>query len=96
MTGAAPYRLRLFVAGSSARSQETIHALRRICRAGLGEGAELEVVDIFQQPDLAERDGVVAAPALVRLSPAPVRRLVGDLSDPDRVLRAMALPPGLP
>ncbi|WP_206667932.1 circadian clock KaiB family protein [Teichococcus oryzae] len=94
MSEAAPYRLRLFVAGSSARSQDMIHALRRTCRQGLGPATELEVVDIFQQPDLAERNGVVAAPTLVRLSPAPVRRLVGDLSDPERVLRAMALGPG--
>lgn len=88
------YRLRLFVAGSSARSLRTVHELRRLCRQALGEAVDLEVVDIYQQPELAERDGVVAAPTLLRLSPAPVRRLVGDLSDEQRVLRMITLAPG--
>jgi hypothetical protein len=84
---AAGYRLRLFVAGSSARSLRTVHELRQLCHQALGEAVDLEVVDIYQQPELAERDGVVAAPTLLRLSPLPLRRLVGDLSDEQRVLR---------
>jgi hypothetical protein len=83
---AGGYRLRLFVAGSSARSLRTIHDLRQICHHALGGAVDLEVVDIYQQPDLAERDRVVAAPTLLRLSPSPIRRLVGDLSDEKRVL----------
>jgi circadian clock protein KaiB len=94
LAGSAGYRLRLFVAGSSARSLRTVDELRQLCRRDLGDRVDLEVVDIYQQPELAERDRVVAAPTLLRLSPAPVRRLVGDLSDPARVLRMMALSPG--
>jgi circadian clock protein KaiB len=90
---AGAYRLRLFVAGSSARSLRTIHDLRQLCHHALGGVVDLEVVDIYQQPDLAERDRVVAAPTLLRLSPSPVRRLVGDLSDEQRVL-SMIMQPG--
>ncbi|WP_199708046.1 circadian clock KaiB family protein [Teichococcus wenyumeiae] len=88
---AAGYRLRLFVAGSSARSLRTVQELRQLCQQALGAAVDLEVVDIYQQPELAERDGVVAAPTLLRISPAPVRRLVGDLSDEQRVLRMITL-----
>lgn len=87
-------RLRLYVAGSSARSLRTVQELRQICHRALGEAVDLEVVDIYQQPDLAERDRVVAAPTLLRLFPLPERRLVGDLSDEQRVLRMITLTPG--
>ncbi|RKK01259.1 circadian clock protein KaiB [Pseudoroseomonas wenyumeiae] len=83
--------MRLFVAGSSARSLRTVQELRQLCQQALGAAVDLEVVDIYQQPELAERDGVVAAPTLLRISPAPVRRLVGDLSDEQRVLRMITL-----
>ncbi|MDP4025392.1 circadian clock KaiB family protein [Methylobacterium sp. NEAU 140] len=92
MTGdAAPgrYLLRLFVAGTAPRSLRTVESLRRICEAHLAGRYELEVIDIYQQPELAERDGVVAAPTLVRAAPAPVRRITGDLSDPGRILRGL-------
>jgi circadian clock protein KaiB len=92
--GSAEIRLRLFVAGSSARSLRTIHDLRQLCHQELGERVDLEVVDIYQQAELAERDRVVAAPTLLRLSPLPVRRLVGDLSDPAKLLRMIAPAPG--
>ncbi|MCG7362918.1 circadian clock KaiB family protein [Roseomonas sp. ACRSG] len=91
---AAGYRLRLFVAGSSTRSLRTVQELHQLFHQALGEAVDLEVVDIYQQPELAERDGVVAAPTLVRLFPAPVRRLVGDLSDEQRVLRMITLGSG--
>jgi circadian clock protein KaiB len=68
----------------------TIHDLRALCRRELGEAVDLEVVDLYQQPELAERDGVVVAPTLVRLAPAPVRRVVGNLSDEARVMRALS------
>ncbi|MFC7553764.1 circadian clock KaiB family protein [Pseudoroseomonas wenyumeiae] len=78
------------MAGSSARSLRTVQELRQLCQQALGAAVDLEVVDIYQQPELAERDGVVAAPPCCA-SPAPVRRLVGDLSDEQRVLRMITL-----
>ena len=88
------YRLRLFIAGSSARSRRTIETLRRILRERLEGRVDLEIVDIYQQPELAERHQVIAAPTLLRLHPEPVRRLIGDLADEARVLRGLGLPTG--
>ena len=90
--GLPRYRLRLFVAGNTPRSLRTIANLHRLCAEHLPDRTELEVVDIYQQPHLAERDQVVAAPTLVKLVPPPLRRIIGDLSDEARVLRALDLP----
>ena len=89
--GEPRYRLRLFVAGTSMLSRRTIANLRRLCAEHLPGQADLEVVDIFQQPHLAEENQVVAAPTLVKLSPPPPRRIVGDLSDEARALRALGV-----
>lgn len=89
--GPPGYRLRLFVAGNTPRSQRAIGNLQRLCSRHLGP-VDLEIVDIYQQPELAVRDQVVAAPTLVKLMPAPLRRIIGDLSDESRVLRALNLP----
>ncbi len=95
MTGSTPgppgYQLRLFVAGNTPRSQRTIGNLRRPCSERLGP-VDFEIVDIYQQPELAVQDQVVAAPTLVKLAPPPLRRIIGDLSDEARVLRALDLP----
>ncbi|MFC0386778.1 circadian clock KaiB family protein [Muricoccus vinaceus] len=88
-----PYRLRLFVAGSSVRSRQAIENLRRICADHLDAQVDLEVVDIYQQPELAGRYQVIAAPTLVKLLPLPVRRIIGDLSETERVLRGLDLTP---
>ena len=88
-----PYRLRLFVAGSTVRSQRAIENLRRICAEHLAGRIDLEVVDIYQQPQLAQENQVIAAPTLVKLLPEPVRRIVGDLSVTERVLRGLELVP---
>lgn len=88
------YVLRLFVAGMTPRSRRTIENLRRICDGPLAGRVDLETVDIYQQPHLAELHQVVAAPTLLRLEPLPQRRLIGDLSDETRVLRGLDLPPG--
>jgi circadian clock protein KaiB len=66
--------------------------LRRICERYLPGRYDLEVVDMYQQPALARADRIVAAPTLVRRSPGPLRRLVGDLSDEARVLVDLSLP----
>ena len=83
------YRLRLFVAGGTTRSRRAIENLRRICAGPLGGDVDLEVIDIYQQPELAERYQVIAAPTLVKLLPLPMRHIIGDLSDVERVLRGL-------
>ncbi len=87
------YRLRLVVAGSTSRSRQAIENLQRICSEHLGGRVDLEIIDIYQQPELAEKYQVVAAPTLVKLLPLPVRRLIGDLSEEDRVLRGLEIIP---
>lgn len=84
------WRLRLYVAGSTARSSRAIRKVTRIC-AVCRPGCELEIVDVYQRPDLAAHDGVIAVPTLVRHSPLPVRRLIGDLSDRARLQRLFGL-----
>ncbi len=86
---AATYQLRLIVAGSTIRSREAIRNLQRMCHDHLGGQPDFEVIDIYQQPALAAKYDVVAAPTLVRMLPLPVRRIIGDLSQTDRVLRAL-------
>lgn len=87
------YRLRLFVAGSTLRSRHAIENLRRICADHLTGKVDLEVIDIYQQPELAGPHQVIAAPTLVKMLPLPVRRIVGDLSETERVLRGLDVVP---
>lgn len=92
-SGQPSYRLRLFVAGSTIRSRQAIENLRQICAEQLHGTIDLEVIDIYQQPELAGRYQIIAAPTLVKMLPLPVRRIIGDLSETDRVLRGLDLLP---
>ncbi len=87
------YLLRLYVVGATAGSQRAISNLHEICEAELAGRYKLEVIDIYQQPTLAEGEQIIAAPTLVKKLPPPVRRLVGDMSDRDRVLLGLDLRP---
>jgi circadian clock protein KaiB len=72
---------RVFVAGSSWRSQRVVRALHELCAAHEVSRYRVEVVDVLQDPVSAERDGVLALPMVMRVAPEPVARVVGDLSD---------------
>ncbi|SDN15698.1 circadian clock protein KaiB [Methylobacterium phyllostachyos] len=87
------YRFRLFVAGTAPRSLRAVESVRRLCERHLCNRYELEIIDIYQQPDLAERDRILAAPILLRVTPAPERRIAGDLLDEDRILRSLQILP---
>lgn len=89
---AVRYRLRLFIAGSTPRSRRTIENLRRVCVSHLQDRFDLEVVDIYQQPEIAEANRIVAAPTLLKLAPLPMRQIIGDLSDEARLLRGLGFP----
>ena len=81
---------------SMARSPHSIHAIenaRRLCEEELGGQVDLEIIDVQQEPAAVVRDQVLAAPTLVRRMPAPLRQLVGDLSDATRVRLALDLGP---
>ncbi len=86
------YVLRLYVAGSTPQSSRAITNLKAICEAHLKDRYELTVVDLYLHRELAKEDQIVVAPMLVRLSPLPVRRIIGDLCHTDRVLVALDLP----
>jgi circadian clock protein KaiB len=80
------YILRLYVSGSTPRSSAAVVNIKRICERHLPGRYELEVIDLYQSPELARSQQLVAAPTLVKQLPMPVRRLVGDLSNEERVL----------
>jgi circadian clock protein KaiB len=80
------YQLRLYVAGQSARSITAISNLKRICELHLGGRYTIEVIDLLEQPHLAQSDDILAIPTLVRQLPPPIRKIIGDLSNVDRVL----------
>lgn len=83
--------LRLFVTGNTVRSGQAIANIRSLCEEYLPGRYDLEVVDIHQQPTEAAREQIIAAPTLVRELPIPVKRLIGDLSNRDKVLVGLDL-----
>ena len=85
------YILRLYVAGTTPRSMRAILDARAFCESHLANRYELEVIDIYQQPAQARDEQIIAVPTLVRSLPPPLRRLVGDLSDVDRVLTGLEI-----
>jgi circadian clock protein KaiB len=89
--GEERYVLRLFVTGMTARSTRAIENLRAICDEYLAGRFDLEVVDIYQQPILASKEQIIAAPTLIKALPLPMRRIIGDLSNRRRVLLGLNL-----
>jgi circadian clock protein KaiB len=83
--------LRLYVAGQTRKSLSALANLQRICREHLGDKYRVEVVDLLEHPSLAQGDQILAIPTLVRKLPAPIRKIIGDLSDTERVLVGLDL-----
>jgi circadian clock protein KaiB len=81
------------VTGATPRAQNAIANLRRICDEQLGGEYELEIIDVLERPDLAETDKVLATPTLIKQLPPPLRRVIGDLSDRDKVLLGLEVWP---
>ena len=90
------YVLKLYVAGATPGSMRAVAALRAICDEHLLGRYELEVIDVYQQPVLARDEQIIAVPTLVKQLPAPMRRILGDLSDEQRVLLGLDLKPKSP
>lgn len=88
------WELRLYVAGQTAKSVTAFANLKRICEEHLAEKYRIEVVDLLINPQLAAGDQIVAIPTLVRTLPEPIRKIIGDLSDTERVLVGLQLRPG--
>lgn len=95
MLAATPskWRLRLYVAGNTANSIAAFANLKEICEVHLGGRYQIEVVDLLENPTLAKGDQIVAIPTLVRRLPHPVKKIIGDLSNRERVLVGLDLKP---
>jgi circadian clock protein KaiB len=85
------YVLRLYAAGITRQSARAIENVKAICETYLKDRYELTIVDLYQQPEHAQEQQVIAAPTLVKSAPLPVRRLIGDLSDTHHVLLALGI-----
>ncbi len=89
---AGPWQLRLYVAGQSPKSLDAFANLREICEQNLPGQYEIEIVDLIEHPTQAATDDVLAVPTLVRRLPPPSRKIIGNLSDTERVLGYLRIP----
>ena len=89
------YILTLYVAGTSPRTQIAIDNLNRICSEDLSGKYDLEIVDVLENPQRAEDERILATPTLIKQLPPPLRRVIGDLSDKEKVLLGLEVRPGL-
>lgn len=80
------YELRLYVAGTTPKSLTAFANLKQICETHLENRYRIEIVDLIEQPELASRDEIFALPTLVRRLPPPIKKIIGDLSNTERVL----------
>jgi circadian clock protein KaiB len=80
------YILRLYITGSSPQSVSAISNIKKICEEHLNGRYQLEVVDLYQQPQLAQGEQIIATPTLIKKLPLPLRSIIGDLSNTERVL----------
>jgi len=85
------WELRLYVAGQTPRSRSAFSNLKKICEDHLPERYSIEVIDLLEQPELSSGDQILAIPTLVRRLPKPMRKIIGDLSDTERVLVGLDL-----
>lgn len=87
------YILKLYVTGKTPRTATAIANLRRICEEELGGRYRLDIIDVLEQPQLAEEEKVLATPTLIKSLPPPLRRVIGDLSDTEKVLLGLDVRP---
>jgi circadian clock protein KaiB len=87
------YNLRLYVAGQTPKSIAAIANLRRLCEEHLAGRYSIDIVDLMRDPDLAQAHQIVAVPTLIRELPEPIRRIIGDLSNTQRVLLGLDIDP---
>ncbi|MFA6224460.1 MAG: circadian clock KaiB family protein [Desulfomonilaceae bacterium] len=85
------YVLRLYVSGQTTRSVRAIENLKQLCEEYLKGRCEIEIIDVYQQPERLKNDEIIGVPTLIKELPLPVRKVIGDLSDTERVLVGLAL-----
>jgi circadian clock protein KaiB len=89
--GEDKYVLKLYITGMTPRAERAVANLRRICDVDLGGEYKLVVIDVLEQPQLAEDEKILATPTLIKVLPPPLRRIIGDMSDTERVLLGLDL-----
>jgi circadian clock protein KaiB len=87
----ARFVLRLYVSGMTPRSRQAIENIRKLCDEHLAGRYDLEIIDIYQQPALCKDAQVIAAPTLVKTLPPPLRKVIGDMSDPGRIMVVLGI-----
>ena len=87
------YELRLYIAGVTPRSEEAIRNVKTLCETHLSGRYDLQIIDIYQQPVLAKGEQILAAPTLIKKLPLPLRRLIGNMTDEEKVLVGLDLRP---
>ncbi len=87
------YELRLYIAGKTAKSVTALNNLKKYCEEHLKGRYKIEVIDLLEQPQLAEGDQIFAVPTLVRKVPEPIRKIIGDLSNEEKVLVGLNIRP---
>jgi circadian clock protein KaiB len=92
-TGTEKYVLRLYVTGMTPKSINAIENIRKICEENLQDRYELEVIDIYQQPEYAKKEEIIAAPTLIKKLPLPLRKFIGDMSNTEKILIGLNLVP---
>jgi circadian clock protein KaiB len=85
--------LRLYITGSTPQSIRALTNIKRICEKFVRGNYDLQVIDVYQNPDLARDQQIIAAPTLLKMLPLPLRRLIGDMSDENRVLLGLSIQP---
>jgi circadian clock protein KaiB len=85
--------LKLYVTGQTPKTERAIANLRRICEEDLGGQYEMAVIDVLERPQLAEEEKILATPTLIKVLPPPLRRVIGDLSDTEKVLLGLDMQP---
>lgn len=92
-TGNEKYVLRLYVTGMTPKSINAIENIRKICEENLQGRYELEIIDIYQQPEYAKKEQILAAPTLIKKLPLPLRKFIGDMSNKEKILIGLDLVP---
>jgi circadian clock protein KaiB len=85
------FLLKLYITGASPNSIRAVSNLKTLCEAHLKDNYDLEVIDVHQQPLMAQSEQIIALPLLIKKSPGPERRLIGDMSNTERVLKGLGL-----
>jgi len=89
-----PYIFRLYVTGASPNSLRAIANTRELCEEHFNKNYELEIIDVHQQPSVARQENIIALPLLIKKYPLPEKRLIGDMSDSERVLKSIGVSNG--